>query len=49
MLLHAEHWDGQRIYNFKGADMPNIRKLLTYSWLNHEENDIEWKRELGLE
>ena len=49
MLLHAEHWDGRSIYNFKESDMPNIRKILTYNWLNHKDNDTEWKKKLGLE
>ncbi|CAL4962269.1 unnamed protein product [Urochloa decumbens] len=48
MLMHAEHWDGFKIYNFQEKDIPNIRKLLTYKWLTDKENGTDWKTKLGL-
>ncbi|CAN6281787.1 unnamed protein product, partial [Urochloa humidicola] len=48
MLMHAEHWDGSTICNCQEKDMPNIRKLLTYKWLTHAENDTDWKTKLDL-
>ena len=42
MLMHAEHWDGRTIYNFKENDIPNIRKLLTHN------NEINWRDKLKL-
>ncbi|CAL5038382.1 unnamed protein product [Urochloa decumbens] len=48
MLMHAEHWDGFKIYNFQEKDIPNIRKLLTYKWLTDKENETDWKTKLGL-
>jgi hypothetical protein len=41
--MHAEHWDGRTVCNFNEKDMPNIRKLLTYKWFTHPENDTAWK------
>ncbi|CAL4966916.1 unnamed protein product [Urochloa decumbens] len=48
MLMHAEHWDGFKIYNFQEKDIPSIRKLLTYKWLTDKENGTDWKTKLGL-
>ncbi|CAL4981046.1 unnamed protein product [Urochloa decumbens] len=48
MLMHAEHWDGFKIYNFQEKDIPSIRKLLTYKWLTDKENETDWKTKLGL-
>ncbi|KAL6843409.1 hypothetical protein ACP4OV_026731 [Aristida adscensionis] len=49
MLLHAQHWNGRKVYKFSVEDIPNARKLLTYSWITHPENHVNWKPLLGLE
>ena len=48
MLMHAEHWDGRTIYNFKEKDIPNIRKLLTHKWGTHPDNETNWRDKLKL-
>ncbi|KAL6848650.1 hypothetical protein ACP4OV_021233 [Aristida adscensionis] len=48
MLLHAQYWNGRKVYKFS-EDIPNARKPLTYSWITHPENDVNWKPLLGLE
>ncbi|KAL6909745.1 hypothetical protein ACP4OV_001404 [Aristida adscensionis] len=49
MLLHAQYWNGRKVYKFSQEDIPNARKLLTYSWITHPENDVNWKPLLELE
>jgi hypothetical protein len=46
--MHAEHWDGRSIYNYKEKDMPNIRKILTHKWLTHPNNVTNWREKLNL-
>ncbi|TVU17359.1 hypothetical protein EJB05_11944, partial [Eragrostis curvula] len=49
MLMNVEQWDGRNIPSFDEADMPNIRKLMTYKWITHELNDVrDWKEKLNL-
>jgi len=46
MLMHAEHWDGQAICNFQKEDIADIRKLFTYRWLSHKDNETNWKAKI---
>ncbi|TVU20769.1 hypothetical protein EJB05_30365, partial [Eragrostis curvula] len=49
MLMNAEEWKGRHEPSYKGSDIPNIRKLLTYQWISHEKNDVgDWRSMLGL-
>jgi hypothetical protein len=48
MFMHAQHWDGRTIYNFKEEDIPNIRKILTHKWVTHPENQTKWWEKLKL-
>ncbi|PUZ44214.1 hypothetical protein GQ55_8G072100 [Panicum hallii var. hallii] len=48
MLIHAEHGDGRSVCDLQEKDISNIRKIFTYAWLDHEENDVEWKSILNL-
>lgn len=42
----AEHWDGQAICNFQKEDIADIRKLFTYRWLSHKDNETNWKAKI---
>jgi hypothetical protein len=48
MLMHAQHWDGRTIYNFKEKDIPNIRRILTHKWVTHPNNATKWWEKLKL-
>ncbi|OQU87048.1 uncharacterized protein LOC8057512 [Sorghum bicolor] len=48
MLMHCEHWNGINMPEFKEKDMPTIRKMLTYKWLQHPENNIAWRCKMNI-
>ncbi|RLM74991.1 hypothetical protein C2845_PM15G17040 [Panicum miliaceum] len=43
MLMHIQHWDGRSVCNLDEKNICIIRKILTHTWLNFEENDTEWQ------
>ncbi|KXG23127.2 hypothetical protein SORBI_3008G059566 [Sorghum bicolor] len=48
MLMHCEHWNGINMPEFKEKYMPTIRKMLTYKWLQHPENNISWRCKMNI-
>jgi len=49
MLMHAQHWGRAFSVQLQEKDICNIRKILTHTWLNFEENDTVGKHaEFGI-
>lgn len=46
-LFNAEHWNGRTLPGYGPANIPNIRKLLTHSWVTSVKNSVKWKDALN--